>query len=57
MNEKEEKQLIEEYLKTKIRRADRDEQPGHVDDAAPLPNIPSDSPSTTAGGDKKRTKV
>lgn len=56
MNEKEEKKLIEEYLKSKTRRADKDDHPTDVDDVAPLPDLPFDKPSTSGHGKEKKIK-
>ena len=57
MNEKEEKKLIEEYLKSKTKRADNNASPSHTDDATPLPDIPTDLPTSTAGDPGNYIKV
>lgn len=56
MDEKEEKKLIEDYLKSKKRHADKDKCPSNVDDAAPLPDLPFDKPVTSGHGEEKKFK-
>lgn len=56
MNKDEEKRLIEEYLRTRTERADKDVSPANVDDAAPLPDLPFDKPSTTGHEVRKEVR-
>lgn len=59
MNEKEEKKLIEEYLNSKqqIRRANAETTQDNGGSASPLPDIPTDLPTATAGETGNYVKV